>query len=160
MVEWGGYDPTDNKNLMNNNDLLFILKFKAKKPQSEWGKSPLYISRKFAGDKTASDLNITPTDGIVQVFRMSGPLDFKDMVTFPNPNEGLIMCSFKVYQEGQTTLGITDLLGKQQIEVVNGIYPIGMYHQTVNMGHLAPGVYLVILRQEDRVTVKKTTKIN
>lgn len=160
MVEWGGYDPTDNKNLMNNNDLLFILKFKAKKPQSDWGKSPLYISRKFAGDKTASDLNITPTDGIVQVFRMSGPLDFKDMVTFPNPNEGLIMCSFKVYQEGQTTLGISDLLGKQQIEVVNGVYPIGMYHQTVNMGHLAPGVYLAILRQEDRVTVKKTTKIN
>jgi hypothetical protein len=160
MVEWGGYDPTDNKNLMNNDDLLFVLKFKSKKLQTEWGKSPLYISRKFAGDKTSTDLNITPTDGIIQVFRMSGPLDFKDMVTFPNPNQGLIMCSFKVYKEGNTTLGIYDMLGKEQIEVVNGFYPIGMYHTTVDMGTLAPGVYLAILRQEEKVTVKRTNKIN
>jgi hypothetical protein len=160
MVEWGGYDPTDNKNLMNNNDLLFVLKFKSKKLQTEWGKSPLYISRKFAGDKTATDLNITPTDGIIQVFRMSGPLDFKDMVTFPNPNEGLIMCSFKVYKEGNTTLGIYDMLGKEQIEVVNGFHPIGVYNTTINMGTLAPGVYLAILRQEEKVTVKRTNKIN
>jgi hypothetical protein len=160
MVEWGGYDPTDNKNLMNHDDLLFVLKFKSKKPQSEWGKSPLYISRKFAGDKSSTDLNITPTDGIVQVFRMSGPLDFRDMVTFPNPNEGLITCSFKVYKEGTTTLGIYDFLGRQQIRVIDGYYPIGMYHTTVNMEKLEPGMYLAILRQEEKVIVKKTIKIN
>lgn len=160
MVEWGGYDPTNNNHMMNNGDLLFVLKFTSKKPQSEWGKSPLYISRKFAGDKSSNDLNITPTDGIVQVFRMSGPLDFKDMVLAPNPNEGMVMCSFKVYQEGNTTLGIYDMVGQKQIEVVNGFYPIGKYSSTVNMGVLAPGMYLAILKQEDKVTVKKTTKIN
>lgn len=160
MVEWGGYDPTDNKHMMNNGDLLFVLKFTSKKPQSEWGKSPLYISRKFAGDKSSNDLNITPTDGIVQVFRMSGPLDFKDMVLAPNPNEGMVMCSFKVYQEGNTSLGIYDMVGQKQLEVVNGFYPVGKYSNVINMGTLSPGVYLAILKQEDRVTVKRTAKIN
>jgi hypothetical protein len=50
--------------------MFFTLQFESKKPQNEWGKSPLYVQRKFAGNSLATDLNISPTDGIIQVFRM------------------------------------------------------------------------------------------
>jgi hypothetical protein len=71
-VEWGGYDPTNNVNLFNDGELIYTLQFSAKKPQSQWGMSPLYVTRKFAGNKDATDLNISPTDGVVQVFKI-GP---------------------------------------------------------------------------------------
>ena len=160
MVEWGGYDPTNNQNLMVNDDVIFVLTFTSKKPQQDWGKSPLYVSRKFAGDVESLDLNITPTDGIIQVFRMSNPTDFKDMSISPNPNQGISLCSFKVYQEGNTTIGIYDVVGREQIEVVNEHYSIGSYSKVLNLGYLEPGVYLAVYKSQDRTSTKRIIKTN
>ena len=159
MVEWGGYDPTDN-NLMVNEDVIFVLTFTAKKVQADWGKSPLYISRKFAGDNSSTDLNITPTDGIIQVFRMSGPVDFKGISIAPNPTDGIVYCSFKVYKEGNTSVGIYDIVGKKQIEVVEGTYKIGTYNKVVDLGILSPGIYMAVYRQEEKFSTKKIVKTN
>ena len=57
-VEWGGFDPSNNTNLVNDGEILFTLEFISKKSQTQWNKSPLYVTRKFAGDRLATDLKI------------------------------------------------------------------------------------------------------
>lgn len=158
VVEWGGYDPSNNQNLMNDGDMFFTLQFRAKKPQDEWKKSPIYVTRKFAGDNRASDLIITPTDGIIQVFRMAGPLNFKDLGLAPNPTDHQFTFFFKVYEEGKTDISLYDMLGRKQVQVVEGYYPVGIYTETKDVSMLAPGMYMAILRTEERVTVRKAIK--
>jgi len=160
VVEWGGYDPTNNKNLIKDGEMFFTLEFTAKKPQNDWGKSPLYVTRKFAGNASATDLIITPTDGIIQVFRMAGPTNFKDLSLSPNPSDNTMYFSFKVYQDGKTSIGLYDMLGREQIKVVEGNYPVGIYSEPKDISMLAPGLYMAILRTEEKVVVKKAIKNN
>lgn len=160
-VEWGGYDPTNNTNLFNDGELIYTLQFSAKKPQSQWGMSPLYVTRKFAGNKEAYDLNISPTDGIVQVFKVGGHVYIgKDMELYPNPFTSNLTVSFNVSQQGNTTLFITDLTGREVKKVMSDMTPSGKYTYTVDMSNLSDGMYLAVLKKEDEVEVKKALKNN
>jgi hypothetical protein len=160
-VEWGGYDPTNNRNLVKDGETLFTLEFRSKMTQSEWNKSPLYVTRKFAGDNVATDLIITPTDGILQVFKrdpteLSG---FEKMRVYPNPTMGETMITFKIYEKGFVTLGVYDMGGKKCIEVLNGTYSVGQYSTTVNLGMLSAGEYIAILRKDDELYSERTSVV-
>jgi hypothetical protein len=160
-VEWGGYDPTNNQNLVKDGETLFTLEFRSKMAQSEWNKSPLYVTRKFAGDNVATDLIITPTDGILQVFKRN-PADlsgFEKMRVYPNPTMGETMITFKVYEKGFVTLGVYDMGGKKCIEILNGTYSVGQYSTTVNLGMLSAGEYIAILRKDDEFYSERTSVV-
>ena len=160
-VEWGGYDPTNNQNLVKDGETLFTLEFRSKMAQSEWNKSPLYVTRKFAGDNVATDLIITPTDGILQVFKRN-PADlsgFEKMRVYPNPTMGETMITFKVYEKGFVTLGVYDMGGKKCVEVLNGTYSVGQYSTTVNLGMLSAGEYIAILRKDDEFYSERTSVV-
>jgi hypothetical protein len=160
-VEWGGYDPTNNQNLVKDGETLFTLEFRSKMAQSEWNKSPLYVTRKFAGDNVATDLIITPTDGILQVFKRN-PADlsgFEKMRVYPNPTMGETMITFKVYEKGFVTLGVYDMGGKKCVEVLNGTYSVGQYTTTVNLGMLSAGEYIAILRKDDEFYSERTSVV-
>lgn len=160
-VEWGGFDPSNNTNLVNDGEILFTLEFISKKSQTQWNKSPLYVTRKFAGDQNAKDLKITPTDGILQVLKMD-PNDISiknQMVLFPTPTHGLVTARFKLYEKSNVTLAVYDLGGKLVFEVIEGTYPIGIYEQTFDLGSLASGEYVAILNTEKKKIVERTTKI-
>jgi hypothetical protein len=160
-VEWGGYDPTNNINLFNDGELIYTLQFSAKKPQSQWGMSPLYVTRKFAGNKDAIDLNITPTDGIVQVFRMGGHVYVgNDMELYPNPFTSKLTISFNIKQQGNTTLSIVDVTGKEVKSVMGDMTPSGKYTYTVDMSDLSDGMYLAVLKKEEEIEVKRAVKTN
>jgi hypothetical protein len=160
-VEWGGYDPTNNINLFNDGELIYTLQFSAKKPQSQWGMSPLYVTRKFAGNKDAIDLNITPTDGIVQVFRMGGHIYVgNDMKLYPNPFTSKLTISFNIKQQGNTTLSIVDVTGKEVKSVMGDMTPSGKYTYTVDMSDLSDGMYLAVLKKEEEIEVKRGIKTN
>jgi hypothetical protein len=160
-VEWGGYDPTNNVNLFDDNELIYTLQFSAKKPQSQWGMSPLYVTRKFAGNKDAIDLNITPTDGIVQVFKVGGHVYVgKDMELYPNPFTSSLSISFNVKQQGNTTLSIVDVTGREVKTVMSDMTPSGKYTYTVDMSDLSDGMYLAVLKKEEEVQVKRAVKTN
>jgi hypothetical protein len=160
-VEWGGYDPTNNINLFNDGELIYTLQFSAKKPQSQWGMSPLYVTRKFAGNKDAIDLNITPTDGIVQVFRMGGHIYVgNDMKLYPNPFTSKLTISFNIKQQGNTTLSIVDVTGKEVKSVMGDMTPSGKYTYTVDMSDLSDGMYLAFLKKEEEIEVKRAIKTN
>ena len=160
-VEWGGYDPTNNQNLVKDGETLFTLEFRSKMAQSEWNKSPLYVTRKFAGDNVATDLIITPTDGILQVFKRN-PADlsgFEKMRVYPNPTMGETMITFKVYEKGFVTLGVYDMGGKKCIEILNGTYSVGQYSTTVNLGMLSAGEYIAILRKDNEFYSERTSVV-
>jgi hypothetical protein len=161
-VEWGGYDPSFNQNLVNNGEIVFTLNFTAKEVQVNWNKSPLYVTRKFAGDENATDLKITPTDGLFQIFKADANDMFgkNQMILFPTPTQDLVTARFKVYEKGDVTLAVYDLFGKMVFEVLEGTYPIGVYEETFNLGELAAGEYVAILKTKNKKIVEKTTKIN
>jgi len=150
VVEWGGYDPTLNTKLLQDNELAFTLQFISRQIQSNWGVSPLYVTRKFAGDTTAKDLKITPTDGIVTIMKVGEVGELTDnMTVYPNPVDDLVNVRFRVVENGSTWLGIYSLDGKELQVIVNKSMPVGQYNYMTSLGYLPSGEYVAVLRKKD-----------
>lgn len=156
VIEWGGYDPTLNTKLLQDNELAFTLQFISKQIQSDWGVSPLYVTRKYAGDTTSKDLKITPTDGIVTIMKVAevGTLS-GDMMVYPNPVDDLVNVKFRVTENGSTWLGIYSLDGKELQVIVNKSMPKGEYNYMANLGYLPSGEYIAVLRKKDLPVASK-----
>jgi hypothetical protein len=156
VVEWGGYDPTLNTKLLQDNELAFTLQFISRQIQSDWGVSPLYVTRKFAGDTSAKDLKITPTDGIVTIMKIGevGELT-SNMMVYPNPVEDLVNVRFRVTENGRTWLGIYTLDGKELQVIVNKSMPKGDYNYMTSLGYLPSGEYIAVLRKKDLPVASK-----
>jgi hypothetical protein len=160
-VEWGGYDPTLNTKLLNDNELVFTLQFISKQIQSDWGVSPLYVTRKHAGNNVAKDLKITPTDGIVEILRVGdiGTLT-GDMMVYPNPVDDLVNVKFRVTENGSTWLGIYSIDGREIKVIINQSMPEGEYTYMTSLGYLPTGEYIAVLRKKDlpmtsKILIKK-----
>ena len=150
VVEWGGYDPTLNTKLLQDNELAFTLQFISRQIQSNWGVSPLYVTRKFAGDTSAKDLKITPTDGIVTIMKIGEVGELTDnMTVYPNPVDDLVNVRFRVVENGSTWLGIYSLDGKELQVIVNKSMPVGQYNYMTSLGYLPSGEYVAVLRKKD-----------
>ncbi len=149
IVEWGGYDPTLNTKLLSNNDLAFTLQFTAKEIQSEWMSSPLYVTKKFAGNSIAKDLNIIPTNGMVQILKVVRPGELDYMVTYPNPTDDFITVKFTVEKSGDISLSLYDLGGKQVKTIVHTDLEKGEHNYSTNIGHLSSGTYIVVLKKDN-----------
>lgn len=143
IIEWGGYDPT-NENLLNDGDVAFTINFIAKKPQDEWIFSPLYTTRKFVGDRSSKDMNITPTNGVIEVRMVSnGGLknNIKDLVIYPNPSTGNFYMNFNVKYKGNVDLNIRSTDGRVVAKVINKNMPSGNYTYSTDLSNLPQGVY-------------------
>jgi hypothetical protein len=162
-VEWGGFDPTGKDNLMNSGEEVVTLQFAALKPQDEWGKSPLYTTRKFAGDASAKDMVITPTNGMISVLRVMGG-NFKtntdDFEIYPNPTPGEIQVTFRVKEDTRATVSVYTMDGKNVLEILNEQIPEGKYRYSADLGFLTPGIYTAILKTDsnNKVTAQRIIK--
>ena len=157
-VEWGGYDPTLNTKLLNDNELVFTLQFISKQIQSNWGVSPLYVTRKHAGNNVAKDLKITPTNGIVEILRvgnLGSTPNFENMVVYPNPTSDFVNVRFKVLENGSTWLGIYSINGAELKVIVNQSMPEGDYNYMTSLGHLPTGEYIAVLRKNNLPLISK-----
>lgn len=156
VVEWGGYDPTLNTKLLNDNELAFTLQFLAKEIQSDWMSSPLYVSKKFSGNSISKDLNIIPTNGMVQILRVFKSTDLGLMTTYPNPTSDEINVNFTVEKEGDIWLSLYDFGGKEIRTVVQRNLEKGNHLYQTNIGFLPSGTYVVVLKKN---TGKQFSKI-
>lgn len=149
IIDWGGYDSFGGQNLLNNNDVAFTLKFIAKKPQTDWGTSPLLVTRKAAGGTSCQDYNIRPTDGLITINRMNNGslvnIDGNEMIVYPNPTTGVITLAFSVAKTTKANLGVYDLNGKKFIDVISENFPKGKYSYTIDLGDVAEGTYIAVL---------------
>ena len=157
IIEWGGYDPRGT-NLLNDNEMAFRLYFIAKTPQNDWATSPLYTSRKFVGDDNANDMNVSASNGIVSIRRMSPGIVLKDneILVFPNPTTGEVIIQFNVKEDSDVNLSFVDIQGKDMITVINKYLPAGNYSYNANISDLAPGIYYTTLKTLNRISTNKT----
>lgn len=164
VVEWGGYDPDNNANLVQSGEEVLNLQFLALTPKPNWTVSPVYVTRKFAGDADSDDLNITPTDGRVEIVKVAqgGGInvgDFQDILLYPNPSTDNLTIVFEVSTEGETTLGITDINGRVMSTIIDPqSMPIGKYAYVAEVGYLTPGIYMAILQNVSTVSSKRFVK--
>jgi hypothetical protein len=150
-IDWGGFDPTNNSNTLKDDDQVVTLQFLALEPQNLWEASPLYTTRKFAGNTTSKDLSLTPTNGILQVLKMEGGtiLNGNNMEVYPNPYQDEVTVTFKVEETTNATLSVYDVVGRKLVTILDTQIPNGVYNYTKDLGELAPGVYIVKLSVEN-----------
>lgn len=163
VVEWAGADMSRNDYLANNGDAVLNLQFLALKPQIDWDDSPLYVIRKFAGDASATDLRITPTNGVVKIFKVNGGgILTKDceIIVAPNPTDGLAFVSFSVPEDGEVSVGFYDASGKLVYKVFEGKSYKGKYLYPVDLTRVTPGTYYGILQTGSQIKSNKTIKLN
>jgi len=149
-VEWIGSDMTANQFSANDGDKLFSLDFLALKPQDQWGKSPLYVTRKFSGNQNATDLSINPTNGMVAVMRLApnnNKIDKNCAITVtPNPTSGLVFVTFSIPQDCTANVDFYDINGKKVYTVYQGTIYKGSYKYMADLSYLTPGTYYGVLK--------------
>ena len=157
IVEWGGYDASLNQNLFVDGETVFTLNFLAKKPQGEWAVSPLYTTRKFVGDESATDMEVTPTNGVYEVKSLNG-VELKDneILVYPNPTTGEVIIKFNVSIDGNVSLAFVDGNGKKAITVFEQYMPSGDYAYSATLESLRPGTYYTTLTTQAGISVNKT----
>ena len=162
IIDWGGYDAFGGLDLVKNNDVAFTLQFVAKKPQGEWGTSPLVVTRKAAGDATSHDFNIRPTDGLVVINKINNGslVNTNEMIVYPNPTDGQVTVAFTVSKGTKANLGFYDINGKKCIDVITENFPKGKYSYTVDLGELPTGTYIAVLAPDSQqhLTATKVVK--
>jgi hypothetical protein len=161
-IEWGASDFTTT-NPLSDGQTAINIQFKALVPQNQWNKSPLYVTRKFAGVAgTLRDLNITPTDGIIQVLIVNPGFGnqlienaLMQVRLAPNPTRDQVAVTFNVIEDAMVNLTFRDHLGQPIKTLVNQFMPAGTYTYTTNLGHVPDGIYYAILYSGKRVASAK-----
>jgi hypothetical protein len=160
VIQWGGYDPTNNNNSLKNDEVVFTLQFVAKKIQTEWDASPLYITEKYTGNLQAEDLNITPSNSIVKLYKLSNSIlsQTENFRVFPNPTDDYITVAFKVNTPGNFWLSIYDLNGKECKVILNNQLSQGKYEYFTSLGNLSSGEYIAVLKNKKELFSEKIIK--
>ena len=157
VVAFGAADLT-NKNLVNDGEQVFVIQFIAKKPQDEWGTAALWTGPKYVGGNDSRDMNITPAMGVIEVRRINKAVKLNNLekiIVFPNPTQGEVVVQFKIEQESQTEISVTDMVGRKMIEILNTKVPVGEYKYNVNLTHLDNGFYLMSIKTDTQISTSK-----
>jgi hypothetical protein len=158
MVSWGGADLT-NENMLNDGEQAFKVQFIAKKPQDSWASAALWTGAKYVGDKDSKDMNITPAMGIIEVRRVNkGTISLNDLnsiIVFPNPTEGNIQVQFKIKEDSNVDMAISDEVGRRIETLLKQRMPAGKYKYSANLDRLSDGVYILSVTTETEVLHSK-----
>ena len=170
MMNWTSYTNPDNgvvafgaadlkgNQLLNDGEQILTMQFIAKKPQAEWSSAAIWTGPKFVGGNDARDMNITPAMGVIEVRRINKPIKLSQLdnvLTFPNPTEGEIMIQFRVEQESETEVLVSDLVGRKVMDVLNTKMPSGEYKYVVNLTQLDNGFYLISVKTDNKISTSK-----
>jgi hypothetical protein len=170
MMNWTSYTNPDNgvvafgaadlkgNQLINDGEQILVMQFIAKRPQAEWSSAAIWTGPKFVGGNDARDMNITPAMGVIEVRRINKAVKLNDLekiIVFPNPTQGEVVVQFKIEQESQTEISVTDMVGRKMIEILNTKVPVGEYKYNVNLTHLDNGFYLMSIKTDTQISTSK-----
>ncbi len=158
VIEWAGFDNTNNKNLVKNNEILINLNFLALSPQVDWDRSPLYVIRKFAGDYNATDLSITPTNGVISIRASRTVNNESKLVISPTPNYGKALVNFTLNDDEMVFVGLYNNLGVLVHTVFEGKLNKGDYIYPLDITNLPAGIYNGLLQTRTQIVKNKTIK--
>ncbi len=157
VVAFGAADLKGDQ-LINDGEQIIVLQFIAKKPQEEWSSAAIWTGPKFVGGNDARDMNITPAMGVIEVRRINKPIkltQLENILVFPNPTDGEVMVQFRVEQESETEVLVSDIVGRKVMEVINTKMPLGEYKYVVNLTQLDNGFYLVSVKTDNKISTSK-----
>jgi hypothetical protein len=157
VVAFGSADLKGNQ-LLNDGEQVMTLQFVAKKPQAEWSTAAVWTGPKYVGGNDSRDMNITPAMGVIEVRRIKQPIklnELENIFVFPNPTQGEVMIQFKVEQDSETEVIVSDVVGRKVMEVVNTKMPAGQYKYVVNLTQLSDGFYLVSVKTDTQLSTSK-----
>jgi hypothetical protein len=157
VVAFGAADLKGNQ-LVNDGENVFNIQFIAKKPQDEWGTAAIWTGPKYVGGNDARDINITPAMGVIEVRRIKKAIkleELQDLLVFPNPNDGIVNVQFRVEQESQTEVMVSDMIGRKVMEVLNTKMPAGDYKYVVNLTRLEDGFYFLSVKTDTKISTSK-----
>jgi hypothetical protein len=170
MMNWTSYTNPDNgvvafgaadlkgNQLLNDGEQILTMQFIAKKPQAEWSSAAIWTGPKFVGGDDARDMNITPAMGVIEVRRINKPIklnDIENILVFPNPTDGEVMVQFRVEQESETEVIVSDLVGRKVMDIINTKMPAGEYKYVVNLTKLNDGFYLMSVKTDTKISTSK-----
>ena len=141
-VRWGGYDSSFGNNLIINPTELFTLTFSV--IDQNWSSTPITIGRKTAGSKLGWDLNVTNTDGYINLNRNQWQ-DLTDGISgtvYPVPTRGTITLDLTIPKGGEYLVRVMDLTGKT-IQSSNNRFFQGYVTLQQDLSSLEAGVYLL-----------------
>lgn len=91
----------------------------------------------------------------IQTSQSTLPEDFHLDQNYPNPFNPLTVISFSVPDQGNVSLKVYDILGKEVVTLVDEMKSPGVYKISFDSGNLAAGMYLYKLEANDFLQVKK-----
>ena len=151
VISWGGADLT-NTNMLTDGEQAFTIQFVAKKPQDQWGSAALWTGAKYVGDASSSDMNIRPTNGVVEVRRVvKSPVSLDELnkvIVFPNPTDGVVQFEFKIKEEGPVKVDVRDLVGREVSKIIEQQMPSGTYRYVTDLSKLENGYYLLTITSQ------------
>ena len=103
-------------------------------------------------------MNITPAMGVIEVRRINKPVklsQLENVLVFPNPTDGEVMIQFRVEQESETEVLISDVVGRKVVEVINTKMPSGEYKYVINLTLLSNGFYLISVKTDTQISTSK-----
>lgn len=157
VIAFGSADLKGNQ-LVNDGEEILVLQFIAKKPQDEWGTAALWTGPKYVGGNDSRDMNIIPAMGVIEVRRIDKPIKLSELdniLIFPNPTEGEVVIQFRIKQESETEVIISDVVGRKVMEVINTRMPAGEYKYIVNLTPLDNGFYLLSVKTDTQLSTSK-----
>jgi hypothetical protein len=157
VVAFGAADLKGNQ-LVNDGENVFNIQFIAKKPQDSWATAAIWTGPKYVGGNDARDMNITPAMGVIEVRRIKKAIkldELKDLLVFPNPNDGIVNVQFRVEQESQTEVMVSDMIGRKVMQVLNTKMPAGDYKYVVNLTKLEDGFYFLSVKTDTKISTSK-----
>jgi hypothetical protein len=92
------------------------------------------------------------------VRRINKPIkltQLENILVFPNPTEGEIMVQFRVEQESETEVLVSDVVGRKVMEVINTKMPSGEYKYVVNLTKLEDGFYFLSVKTDTKISTSK-----
>ena len=98
---------------------------------------------------------VTRVSSSVQEYRQDTPLAGEVQI-IPNPASDYITLSFVPTRTGSSKIVMFTIDGRKISEMDNGVCQAGKkYLKRVDVSKLISGVYLVQLRSEDKITIRK-----
>jgi hypothetical protein len=85
--------------------------------------------------------------------------DYALLQNYPNPFNPSTQISFELPKDGNVTLKVYDVLGKEAAVLENGYKRAGKYTVNFNASNLAAGIYLYQLRAGNSVITKKMSLV-
>lgn len=90
----------------------------------------------------------------INIYNSTVPTEFLLEQNYPNPFNPVTTINYSVPEPSEIKISISDLTGKEIIQVISGFHNTGNYTESIDLTALSSGVYIYTLKSE-KVSISK-----